>query len=739
MAPATRTDARRLDERIGPSATERAASSAGESGEPSTPALEQLFNPRGIAIVGASANLNRIGGQPIKALTEAGYTGRIYPVNPKYAEVGGMRCYGSIADIDGVCDLALIALPAGTVAAAVEACGAKGIPFAIILSSGFKEIGDKGRALETALKDVARKSGVRLIGPNCQGVLSIPNRLFATFGAIAQETALRAGAVSMAFQSGGFGFGVMLLCEEMGIGFRHCVSVGNEIDITTPELLDAFLDDPQTKVACAYVEGVSDGRALMAVGRKSMAVGKPVLIWKAGKSEVGRRAAGSHTANITGSTDIFRAAARQSGIIEVSSVEDMVDLFRVFTNCRTPRGNRAGVLGISGGSGIVFADTASERSLRLPDFAPDTTATLRNVIPVFGSAANPADLTADVFNNIASFTEAMKIVLEDPGIDQLCLLLASLPGTHALNAAQAIVAAAQRSDKPILVGWSARRNRAAAAYEVLESAGIPIIPTPERLARASAALAAFADSRRRLSRRAVSLPVTALPPVPDLRDNKTQLSEAEGKRLLESYGIPVTRDVLIGANDCADMSGLAITFPVAVKIVSADILHKTEVRGVELDVADHDALNAAVRAVPANVRRLMPAARIDGIMISEMIRDGRETLIGVVNDEAFGPTVAFGLGGIFVEVLRDVSYRVAPFGIETAREMVGELRGRILFDGYRGSPALDVDALCRTLVQVSEMAWHLRARLATLDINPLFVRSRGLGVVAADAVITFAD
>lgn len=700
------------------------------------PALERLFNPCGIAIVGASADLTRIGGQPIKALTEAGYAGRIYPVNPKYQEVGGMRCYRSIADIDGVCDLALIALSASAVAAAVAACGAKGIPFAIILSSGFKEIGDQGRVLETALKDVGRKSGVRLIGPNCQGVLSIPNRLFATFGAIAQETALRAGAVSMAFQSGGFGFGVMLLCEEMGIGFRHCVSVGNETDITTPELLNAFLDDPQTRVACAYVEGVSDGRALMAVGRKSMAVGKPVLIWKAGKSEVGRRAAGSHTANITGSTDIFRAAARQSGIVEVGSVEDMVDLFRVFTNCRLPRGNRVGVLGISGGSGIVFADTASDRGLVLPDFAPDTTATLRNVIPVFGSAANPADLTADVFNNIASFTKAMTIVLEDPGIDQLCLLLASLPGAHALNAAQAIVAAAQRSDKPILVGWSARRNRAAAAYEVLESAGIPIISTPERLARASAALAAFADARRRLSRRAVSVPAAAALPIPNALPEKAQLSEAEGKCLLAAYGIPVTRDVLIGADDCADLSGLDIAFPVAVKIVSADIQHKTEAGGVQLDIANRDALQAAVRTVLADVRRLVPEARIDGIMISEMIRDGRETLVGVVNDEAFGPTVVLGLGGIFVEVLRDVSYRVAPFDIETAREMVGELRGRILFDGYRGSPVLDVDALCRTLVRVSEMAWHLRTRLASLDINPLFVRPRGLGVVAADAVVT---
>jgi acetyltransferase len=736
MASGTRTDARGLGEGAAPSATQSTAYSAPESGEPPTPALERLFNPRGIAVVGASADLGRIGGQPIKALTEARYAGRIYPVNPKYAEVGGMRCYRSIADIDGDCDLALIALSAGAVAAAVEACGAKGIRFAIILSSGFKEIGEGGRALETALKDAGRRSGVRLIGPNCQGVLSIPNRLFATFGAIAQETALRAGAVSMAFQSGGFGFGVMLLCEEMGIGFRHCVSVGNEVDITTPELLDAFLDDPHTKVACAYVEGVSDGRALMATGRKSIDVGKPVLVWKAGKSAVGRRAAGSHTANITGSSDVFRAAARQSGIIEVGCVEDMVDLFRVFTSCRPPHGNRVGVLGISGGSGIVFADAAADRGLVLPDFAPDTTATLRNVIPVFGSAANPADLTADVFNNIASFTEAMTIVLDDPGIDQLCLLLASLPGAHALNAAQAIVAAAQRSDKPILVGWSARRNRAAAAYEVLERAGIPIISTPERLARASAALAAFADTRRRLSRRAVSMPAAAALPMPNALLEKAQLSEAEGKQLLAMYGIPVTRDVLIEADDRMDLSGLDIVFPVAVKIVSADIPHKTDVGGVQLDIADRDALQAAVRAVLANVKRLMPEARIDGIMISEMIRDGRETLVGVVNDEAFGPTVVFGLGGIFVEVLRDVSYRVAPFDIETAREMVGELRSRILFDGYRGSPALDVDALCRTLVRISEMAWHLRTRLASLDINPLFVRPGGWGVVAADAVVT---
>lgn len=696
--------------------------------------FSRLFQPRGIAVVGASANLSRIGGQPIRALIAAGYAGGIYPVNPKYQEIAGMRCYASVSDIDGACDLAVVAVPAAAVPNAVRTCGAKGIPFAIVLSGGFKEADKGGRDIEQDLKRAACESGVRVIGPNCQGMLIVPERVYATFGAPAGETDLRPGGVSMVFQSGGFGFSVVMMCEALGIGFRHCISIGNEADVTTPELLNAFVDDPRTQLACAYIEGVSDGRALMQVGEKSLRVDKPVLIWKGGKTDAGARAAASHTANMTGRYDVYRAAFRQSGIIEVNDVEEMADLYRVFAGGRKPAGRGVGVLGISGGSGVVFADTATQLGLTLPQFSADTAQTLARVVPTFGSTANPADITADIFNNISSFTEAVEVVLRDPEVHQLAILLASLPGSLALDAVNAIVTAASKSDKPVLVGWSARRHRAEEAYRVLEDAQIPIIPTPVRIARVSAALAVYAETQRKhLEHRAT--PPVGIKPAIALPARAGTLSEVDSKRILAAHGVPVTRDVLVRPGEDPAVVAGAFSFPVAVKIVSPDIPHKTEVGGVRLDIPDASALRTAVDEIHKSARHAAPRARIDGVIVSEMIIDGVETLVGAVTDPTFGPTVAFGLGGIFTEVLHDVTYRVAPFDLDTAHEMIRELRGRKILDGSRGRPALDVEALAQALVDVSNMAWAMRDRIQELDINPLFVRPKGMGVVALDGLV----
>ena len=321
--------------------------------------LKPLFHPRGVAIVGASADLTRIGGHPLKALRKAGFEGGIYPVNPKYEAIEGLRCYPSVAAIGQPVDLAVIAVPAAGVAAAIRDCARAGVAGAVILTAGFREIAtDEGRRLEAELKQIAAKTGVRLVGPNCQGLLSIDARVWAVFGSVSEETELRPGRVSCAFQSGGFGFAVVNLAEAQGVGFRYCVSTGNETDLTTPELLDAFLDDPGTAAAFAYLEGTPDARRLLDVGAKSLATGKPVMIWKGAQSEVGERAAASHTANLTGSYDLYRAAFRQSGLIEVDDVEPIVDLAKAVGQGRLPAGNAVGVLSISGGSGIVLADRA---------------------------------------------------------------------------------------------------------------------------------------------------------------------------------------------------------------------------------------------------------------------------------------------------------------------------------------------------------------------------------------------
>ena len=339
--------------------------------------FERLFHPRGIAIIGASADLTRIGGHPIKALKGAGFKGGIFPVNPKYPELHGLKCYPDAAAISEPCDLAIVAVPAPAVAQAIRDCGKAKIPFAVVLTAGFRETGAEGRKLEDELKRAVAETGVRIVGPNCQGMLSLQSRVWAAFGSVADETDFRPGSVSCAFQSGGFGYAVVNLAEAQGLGFRYCVSSGNETDIDTPQLLSAFLDDPGTSAIFAYLEGTPDARRLLDVGRKSLETGKPVMIWKAATTEAGIKAAASHTANMTGRYDLYRAALRQAGLIEVDDVEPIVDIAKLFAQGRLPRGNAVGVLSISGGSGIVYADAAVRGGMSLPPFSDKTLAALR--------------------------------------------------------------------------------------------------------------------------------------------------------------------------------------------------------------------------------------------------------------------------------------------------------------------------------------------------------------------------
>lgn len=693
--------------------------------------LERLFHPRGIAIIGASADLTRIGGHPIKALKKAEYKGGIYPINPKYPELHGFTCYPDVLALKEPCDLAIVAVPAPGVAKAVRDCGKAKIPFAVVLTAGFRETGEEGRKLEAELKKAVAESGVRIVGPNCQGMLSIQSRVWAAFGSVADETDFRAGSVSCAFQSGGFGYAVVNLAEAQGVGFRYTVSSGNETDIAMPELLSAFLDDPGTSLAFAYLEGTPDARKLLEVGRKSMETGKPVLIWKAGTTDAGIKAAASHTANMTGSYDLYRAALRQSGIIEVDDVEPIVDLAKLFGQGRLPKGNTVGVLSISGGSGVVFADAAVRGGLTLPPFSPETFARLREMIPAFGSPQNPADITAALFNDKTLFARTLDVVLNDPGLDQLVVLIASISGPSAAHACEMIAAAAAKTDKPVSVQWSGRQAKSEEAAKALAAANVPFTTTPVRLARAAAILARFAADRRRLLPR--KTPAVPKPTGVELPAGAVTLNEAESKAVLRAFGVQVVSEVFVPAGADAEKAAKGMEGPFAVKVVSRDVPHKTEAGGVKLGVP-RQGLAEAAKTVSDNARKHVPGANIEGVLVSEMAQ-GLETLIGVINDEAFGPVVALGLGGILTEVLKDVVYRVAPFDLETAREMIGELRGARLFEGYRGQAAADKEALAQALVAVSGMAAALAPRLSELDINPVFVRPAGKGVAAADALV----
>lgn len=702
-------------------------------GRPAADDLARLLEPRGIAIVGASADLQRIGGQPIRALGEFGYRGGIYPVNPKYTEINGLPCYPDLASVPQPCDVALICLPAKFVADAIRQCGAAGIGFAVVLSAGFREIGEKGAALQAELDAAIRDSGVRIVGPNCQGMLAPANDVYCGFGAPFMYRHERSGRIAMVTQSGGFGFAVMGLSEAEGIGFNCVISTGNEADIGALDLLECFLSRDDTDVVATYLEGVTDGRRLVEIGRRALRAEKPILVWKVGNSATGRRAAASHTANLTAGYGLYRAAFREGGFIEIGDVADLVDLARAFAARRLPAGNRVAVISISGGAGVLLADRCEELGLTLPPLSEATVAALRGLLPEFSSLLNPIDVTAQVFNDFGVFNKVVSAVAADPQVDQLIVVTASVAGAAAERLAGELVAVAAATDKPVLVASSAPPGRADAAKSLLQDSNIPVYPTPGRAAKGAAALAEFAARRRRLRNpaaqpRPIARQDLALPAGPGT------LGERRSKQLLAAYGIPVVGEVLLPLDEVAALERAPFAFPLVAKLDSPDLPHKTEAGAVRVGLRSLDALKAAVREMRHSALRYMPEARIDGVLIQEMA-SGLEVIVGATRDPFFGPTVVFGLGGIFTEVLRDVTHRFAPFDVATAREMIGEIKAAQLLRGYRGQPALDGEALADALARLSLLAADHADRIAEIDVNPLFVRPAGQGVVAADALV----
>lgn len=697
--------------------------------------FKQLFSPRGIAIVGATEDASRPGGQAVRALKEYGYRGAIYPVNPKYQEIADSRCYASLAEIDSPIDVAVIALPAASAVDMVKVCGEHEIPYVVVLGGGFREAGPDGVRRQAQMVAHARAHGVRIVGPNCLGISNIHERVFAAFGSLARPPLHKPGPVSMVMQSGGFGNSLSFRCAEAGIGFRILIASGNEADLTAPELIDALIDDPLTEVILAYLEGVSDGRELMRVGRRALAAGKPILIWKAGNSRQGARAAATHTANMTGDYDIWRAAFSQSGIIEIRDTEQAPDYIKALLAKRLPRGRNVAVISPSGGSAVAFSDAADEYGLNLATPAEHTRRTLRELMPNAVSVENPIDLAASAISdkNRQVFAQMVQAVVDDPDIHQVCVMFPTLLDSTMAPGASVVAHVAARTGKPMLVFSAMPHAVVPQAMGILAHANIPVIPSPTRLARAAALLSDYAVHRERSSRptaaandaRQVEMPSTV-----------GALDEAESKRVLARAGIPVTHDLVFAVRDGVPVAAPAdMKFPVAVKVLSPDIAHKSDVGGVALGISDHAALNSAARRVLDNALRAQPSARIEGLLVCEMITDAVEVIVGVVNDSVFGPVILLGLGGVLAEALRDVTYRVAPFDENEAGRMIRELRAARIFDGFRGRPACDVDALAVALSTISVLAWQQRERISELDINPLMVRPKGQGVVAADALI----
>ncbi len=698
--------------------------------------LERLFNPRAVAVIGASQNIKTISGQPVWALARHGFKGKLYPVNPKYDAVEGHRCYPSVAELPEVPDLALILVAAARVPRMLREVGKKGIPFCIIFSSGFAETGDEGRTLQNEIAAIAKEYSIAVVGPNCQGMIGVTDDVYAGFGSAFSGDNFRQGSLSMTTQSGGFGYGVIILAEEAGLGFRSIVSTGNESGLTTTDFIEWFTQDAQTKVIGAYMEGVKDAHRLLEVGDKALDADKPVLIWKVGNTDVGQRAAASHTANLGGALALYEAAFKQRGMIRVRDANELIDYTQVFDSGKRPAGKRVAIVTISGGGGILMADQCVESGLSVGPLSRESELKLKDIIPAFGSWQNPIDITAGIFNNPEMLAQAMQIIVDDPTVDSIVVIFASLQGEIATQRAKELVDLSARTPKPILAAWSAREKFAADAYRILKEGQVPRFATPVSCAKALAALTTFSEAQRRRAReKAEPVPAMTRPEAKAmLAGRSADLAEYQAKALIAQYGIAVTGEVLTRDRAAAVAAAKKIGFPVVLKVRSADIAHKTEAGAVRIGVADAHAVGQAFDEIIASAKAYAPNAVIDGVSVQEMVSAGTELIVGVQNDPLFGPAVMVGLGGIYAEVFKDVSFRLAPLTRSVADTMLRELKSFPLLDGARGRPPADVEAVIDVLLKLSALAIDLKDELAELDINPLIVLERGRGVKALDAL-----
>ena len=690
--------------------------------------LDALFNPQSVAIIGATQDTRRAGGQPLHSLTHLGYAGKVFAVNPRYAEIEGRPCYASVDALPQRCNLAVIAVPAEQVPETIEACGRNGITHAVILSAGFREIGERGAQLEAKLQVALKSSGVKAVGPNCVGMMALRSRVFAGFGAAFRKTDWRGGPVAMISQSGGFAYSIMAFCDEAGIGFDHMVSTGNESSLTTLDFIEHFLADEQTHLIAVYMEGINDGRRLRALGQRALEIGKPIAIWKVGNTRAGSRAAVSHTANLTEDYDWYRDAFREGGFVEIREIYDLIDAVRVFRSRKRPRGNRVAIVTTSGGAGVLLTDACEHAGLVLPAMTPPTLAALKPLLPDFASTANPIDVTAAIAQKEPEFRAATQAVLDDPNVDMV--FLRSYPGRDATLWAQNFAALANASDKPILISLTATARESAAWLPALDAAGVPWFEAPTRLVYGASVLNDFARKCERANAGVPTTRTVAKQPLPLVVAGA--LDELQGKACLEAYGIATPKRVFVAAGREDALTACDLQFPVVLKVVSPDLPHKTEAGGVRVGIANINQLKQVLSEMQQRVHAYKPDARIRGWLVEEMAQ-GVELIIGALNNPSFGPLVMVGMGGVYAELFKDVARRYAPFDVDAARELVLSLKGAALLQGYRGTAACDIDALAEALSRVSWLIVDHAAQLAEVEINPII--AGGNGAVAVDAVL----
>jgi len=692
--------------------------------------LARFFAPKRVAFIGATEDLSKFGGRCMRLLLDFGYRGGIYPVNPRRSELFGLKCYPSLEDLPHAPDHVGIVLPSAGVPGALESCVKLGVPFATVFSAGFGETGtEEGRALQRRAVDIARAGGLRFMGPNCNGLVNFVDAFALTSTSAIKDGHRPAGDIGIASQSGGAGqINVMWRAQQAGLGISYQVSCGNDADLSLVDYLAFMVESERTKVVLAIAERVPDSARLRALAKRAAELDKPIVMVKVGRTEAGSRAAASHTGAVTGADEVSDAALRQLGIIRVDDCSELYETAMLLRRGRRPKGRTAAALSVSGGNLVMVADLGAQQGITFPAFDAATQDKLKAYLPGFVGAANPTDLTSAAIGRTDAFAGVSRIMGEDPGVATVVPVLTSAAAAEI----RSVAAVSAASEKPFAILWTGRCNDdPALTPEALVAEGHAVFRDTLPCMKAVAATVRYSEFRARLARPAPQRPAGMDQAAAAKLIRPGAMTEAASKALLACYGLPVTKEFL--ARSRAQAASAAGT--VALKISSADIPHKTEANAIRLSLSGPEAIGRGYDEVIAAAKAYKPEARIEGVLVQEMVAGGEEVLLGVSQDPAFGPVLTVGLGGIFVEVFKDVSLRLPPVSHEEARDMIEELRSAVVFKGVRGRPPLDLEALADCVVRLSWLAVDLGARIAELDINPLRVLPAGQGARVVDALV----
>jgi acetyltransferase len=703
--------------------------------------LENVLNARSVAVVGASKVPTKRGFQTIRTLLDEGYEGAIYPVNPKEKRIMGLNCYSAVSDIPGEVDVALIATPARTIPAVLEDCGKKGVKGAIILATGFGETGVAGKALEGEVLDVAGRAHIRLIGPNTSGMINLK----ANLNLMGLKNAPK-GDIALLAQSGNM---ALTLITEAKLksrkGFTYYVGVGNEADIRFHEYLEFFRQDPDTRAILMYVEGMRDGRSFLQQAHKTTAT-KPIVLLKSGRSSTGKKSAGSHTGALAGISEVAKIAFERAGIIVIENSDELFPAAETLSSLPPIKNNQVAILADGGGHATIAADDLTDLGVQIPELEEKTKAKLRAILPGGASVRNPIDVAGGTDDNPAIFADCARIILSDPNVGGL--LIVGLFGGYGIRFAQSL--AMMEEDAAHQMGKMVKRRRKAIvvhslynsekphSLDLLRYYGVPVYGSLDIACKCISVLAEYGRYLKRYRTKSSFVFDWGVKAKADgqklietvYQQGRTAFLESEAKQLLRLHGAAVTADVLAGTAQAAADASSAMGGKVVLKIASPDILHKSDAKGVVLNLSGREKVKKAFREIVKNARAYKADARIEGVLVSPMVGQGIEVIIGTKIDDQFGPVIMYGLGGVMVEILKDVSFRVLPIPRRSAQRMIAETKSHPILDGVRGDRPYDKKALVNLLLTCSEII-ESYPQIQEMDLNPVIVHHEGLSVVDA--------